>query len=101
MQYEKKCNPDIVPPFSGLVHVGIVQDDFINGGAPVPVFESKARTDGKPSINTLEGWNAFRYQSAQRTLLCKQGRMPTEAEIQHEMLVNAALAAQIVEGITT
>lgn len=40
-----------------LVFVGCVTNQTVSGGAPVPLYDSKPRTDGKPSINTLEGWN--------------------------------------------
>ena len=40
-----------------LVFVGYITDQKVNSGAPVPLYDSKPRTDGKPSINTMEGWN--------------------------------------------
>lgn len=51
-----------------LVFVGYVTNQKVNGGAPVPLYDSKPRTDGKPSINTLEGWNRLcEEQWARRT----------------------------------
>lgn len=49
----------------GLKYIGMHSDSRVNGGMPVPLYEPKERTDGRPSINTLEGWNAF-YEERER-----------------------------------
>ena len=46
-------NPFDVP---GLRYVGDISDERINNGKPLPLFETVA-PKGRPSINTLEGWN--------------------------------------------
>ena len=43
-------------PFPGAVFVEMVSNPEVNHGQPVPVYENAPRTDGKPSINTPEGW---------------------------------------------
>ena len=48
----------------GLVFVGYRSDPRINGGAPTPHYEFAKRLEGKPSINTLEGWNAAAEENA-------------------------------------
>ncbi len=49
----------MVPEIKGLVFAGYVSDPRVNNGAAVPLYEPAGRKDGKPSINTVEGWNAF------------------------------------------
>ena len=48
----------------GLVFTAYRSDPLINEGAPIPCYEVAERIDGKPSINTLEGWNAAAQENA-------------------------------------
>ena len=43
----------------GLVFAGFTSNPQVNGGRPVLLYEFAERTDGRPSINTVEGWNAL------------------------------------------
>ncbi len=47
------------PIFPGAVFVGMVSNPGVNHGQPLPVYENAPRTDGKPSINTPEGWHVL------------------------------------------
>ena len=40
-------------------YIGMYTDPHVNNGMPTPMFTSKPREDGKPSINTVEGWLNF------------------------------------------
>lgn len=51
-----------------LTFCGMVSDSRVNNGEPLPLFESKERADGKPSINTQEGWNAFCEEHEKRMI---------------------------------
>lgn len=62
-------------------------------GQSLPVYAPKEPTNGRPSINTLEGWNLLRHELAERDLLRKLHRQPTETEIIEELARNEALAA--------
>lgn len=37
----------------------MVSNPGVNHGQPLPVYENAPRTDGKPSINTPEGWHVL------------------------------------------
>ena len=54
------------PVLPGLVFAGYTADPRVNGGQPVPLYELAERTDGKPSINTVEGWNALVEEQERR-----------------------------------
>ena len=43
----------------------------------LPLYRPSARTDGRPDIDTLEGWNLLRYESAERQVSRKLGRAAT------------------------
>lgn len=49
---------------------GVICHPEVNHGQPVPVFTPKGRTDGKPDINTLEGWNAYDQELENRRAAC-------------------------------
>ena len=42
----------------GLIYVGTIENPKVNHGNPVPLFKPITPKD-RPSINTLEGWNAL------------------------------------------
>ena len=85
-QYQSTADPAIcqAPEISGCCFVGYIANEQ-TGGKLVPLYEPKQPTDGRPSINTLEGWNLLRWESAERKLLMETGRQPTNAEIQAEL----------------
>lgn len=60
-------------------------------GQSLPVYAPKEPTNGRPSINTPEGWSLHRHEMAENHLLQTLGRQPTESEITEEMDRNAAL----------
>lgn len=72
------------PEIPGCQFVGYIANKQ-TGGKLVPLYEPKQPTDGRPSINTLEGWNLLRWKSAERLLQKRTGRNPTSAEIQAEL----------------
>ena len=51
----------------GLVFVGTISNPHINGGAELPLYEI-AVSEGKLSINTLQGWNALCDRADRRAL---------------------------------
>lgn len=57
---------------------GMIRHPNVNNGKPVPVFSPKPRTDGKPSINTLEGWNTAVQEQNQLSFACAMGRVPAD-----------------------
>lgn len=83
------------PEIPGCCFVGYIANEQ-TGGKLVPLYEPKQPTDGRPSINTLEGWNLHRWESAERKLLMETGRQPTNAEIQAELDRQAAEAKRLI-----
>ena len=72
-------------PFNepALQFVGFVSQKDVNGGGEVPVFEPVPPKD-KPSINTLEGWNAAAARINRRSFIAEFGRAPTcDEEVQN------------------
>lgn len=84
-----------VPEIPGCCFVGYIANEQA-GGKLVPLYEPKQLTDGRPSINTLEGWNLLRWESAERLLQKRTGRNPTGAEIQAELDHQAAEAKRLI-----
>lgn len=82
------------PEIPGCCFVGYIANEQ-TGGKLVPLYEPKQPTDGRPSINTLEGWNLLRWKSAERLLQKRTGRNPTSAEIQTELDYQAAEAKRL------
>ena len=83
------------PGIPGCCFVGYICNEH-TGYRTVPLYEPKAPTDGRPSINTLEGWNLHRWKSAERKLLMETGRQPTNAEIQAELDWEIAYAKRTI-----
>lgn len=83
------------PEIPGCQFVGYIANKQ-TGGKLVPLYEPKQPTDGRPSINTLEGWNLHRWESAERKLLMETGRQPTNAEIQAELDWEADYAKRLI-----
>lgn len=85
-QYQSTADQAVcqAPEIPGCCFVGYICNEH-TGYRTVPLYEPKAPTDGRPSINTLEGWNLHRWKSAERKLLTETGRQPTNAEIQAEL----------------
>lgn len=69
-------------------------------GQSLPVYVPKGPTNGRPSINTLEGWNLYRHEMAEKHLLQVLGRQPTESEITEEMARNAALGKAMEDKLS-
>ena len=66
-------------------------------GQSLPVYAPKEPTNGRPSINTLEGWNLLRHKLAERDLFRVLHRQPAETEITAKAMArNEALAAAVV-----
>ena len=83
------------PEIPGCCFVGYIANEQ-TGGKLVPLYEPKQPTDGRPSINTQEGWNLHRWESAERLLQKRTGRNPTGAEIQAELDRQAAEAKRLI-----
>ena len=83
------------PEIPGCCFVGYICNEH-TGYRTVPLYEPKTPTDGRPSINTLEGWNLHRWKSAERKLLMETGRQPTNAEIQAELDWEIAYAKRTI-----
>lgn len=83
------------PEIPGCCFVGYIANER-TGGKLVPLYEPKKPTNGRPSINTLEGWNLLRWESAERLLQKRTGRTPTGAEIQAELDRQAAEAKRLI-----
>lgn len=52
---------------------------------PLPLYHSAERTDGKPGINTREGWADLCRTVARKRLVKRYGREPSAEEINAEM----------------
>lgn len=96
-QYQSTADQAIcqAPEIPGCCFVGYIANEQ-TGGKLVPLYEPKQPTDGRPSINTLEGWNLLRWESAERLLQKRTGRNPTGAEIQAELDRQAAEAKRLI-----
>lgn len=96
-QYQSTADQAVcqAPEIPGCCFVGYIANEQ-TGGKLVPLYEPKQPTDGRPSINTLEGWNLLRWESAERKLLMETGRQPTNAEIQAELDRQAAEAKRLI-----
>lgn len=81
----------------GMTFVGYCSTPKVMNGAELPLYESAPRADGRPDINTVEGWNLMRHDFAARALRKHLDREPEEVEIQTEMGRNAEDARRIVE----
>lgn len=83
------------PEIPGCCFVGYICNEH-TGYRTVPLYEPKKPTNGRPSINTLEGWNLLRWESAERLLQKRTGRNPTGAEIQAELDHQAVEAKRLI-----
>ena len=83
------------PEIPGCCFVGYIANEQ-TGGKLVPLYEPKQPTDGRPSINTLEGWNLLRWESAARPRQRRTGRNTTGAEIQAELDRQAAETKRLI-----
>ena len=82
-------------PFSapGLRYLGLVSNDHVNHGQPLPLFEPIPPKD-RPSINTLEGWKAFceRVDRVNReSFINFHGREPKNADELEQWLRGAVI----------
>lgn len=62
----------------GAEFLGMYTDPHVNHGAPTPMFTSKPRADGHPSINTPEGWNAVCDRLNRQVFIAQFGREPRD-----------------------
>lgn len=60
---------------TGMRCIGQVVNTKVNGGRPVPLFEPVPPA-GRPSINTMEGWNAAAERANTRAFNQVFGRNP-------------------------
>jgi len=60
---------------SGLHFVGLISDERVNDGSPLPLFEPLSPKD-RPSINTPEGWNSYCEQRNRKAFAHVFGREP-------------------------
>jgi hypothetical protein len=85
------------PIINGLTFIGEYSNPHVNAGQPLPLYDFAPRADGKPDINTVEGWNRMCHDFAARSLRKQSGREPDEAEIQAELERNTAEARNIIK----
>lgn len=65
----------------GLRYVGHTSHPRVSSGDPLPVFEPVS-PEVRPSINTLEGWNALAREANARAFVHVFGRKPVcDAEL--------------------
>lgn len=74
----------------GAEFSGMYTNPHVNHGAPTPIFTSKPRSDGQPSINTPDGWNAVCARLNRQAFTAQFGREPKD---------KAELDAWIWEGV--
>lgn len=74
---KKNGGKQVFDPFNtpGLRYVGDISCERVNGGNPLPLFEPVA-TEGRCSINTLEGWNNLAAEGNRRSFISANGRKP-------------------------
>lgn len=94
IQNTGKCPESQDPEIPGCRFVGSIAEE--TSGKRIPVYEPEQPTNGRPSINTLEGWNLFRRESMERLLQKRTGRKPTNEEIEAELDQQAAEAQRMV-----
>lgn len=91
----------IIPPeiqeIPGLSFTGNYIRGLKPSKAPIPLYEIAPPADGKPSINTLEGWNQMLHDTAALSAERKLGRKPTERETQAEIAWNAEESRHIIQ----
>ena len=63
----------------GLRYAGEYSHPQVNNGQPLPVFEPVEPKD-RPSINSLEGWNAAADAANRRAFVSANGREPENRE---------------------
>jgi len=59
----------------GMICVGQIANRSVNNGAPVPLFQT-AEPEGRPDINSKEGWNKIAREANQRVFADMFGRQP-------------------------
>lgn len=62
----------------GAEFLGMLTNPNENQSAPLPIFTSKPRADGRPGINTLEGWSAAAREINRHSFIDKFGREPVD-----------------------
>lgn len=75
-----KTLDELMALMPGIEFVGMYSNPHVNSGTPTPVFTSKPRADGKPSINTLEGWNVMAQRINHRSFVQAHGREPKDQD---------------------
>lgn len=88
------------PEMPGFVFTGRLVRGLSREDPPLPLYEFAPPAEGHLSINTIEGWQAYRYRCCAMDAERKLGRKPTEDEIHAEMEWNAAEADHIIEELT-
>lgn len=81
------------PQIPGFVYTGKVVI-FPETGAALPLYEFAAPADGRPSINTLEGWNALVERTRKNNAQHRLGREPTAKDLEEQRLIEAAICAE-------
>ena len=72
-------NPFEVP---NLRYVGEYSHPQVNHGQPLPMFEPVA-PEGRPSINTLDGWIKYADEGNRREFISANNREPINKEELH------------------
>lgn len=61
----------------GLTYIGEISNPAVNNGQALPFFECKEPTE-RPSINTVEGWNALCRKQDRKHFVRVFGREPVD-----------------------
>lgn len=82
------------PKIQGMQFTG----RFVSTGAgtAVPLYRFAEPADGKPDINTAEGWNASTMRNIEWKLTKKLGRKPTEEEKQAQLDADRKLGEELL-----
>ena len=67
---------------------------FAGSGSALPLYEFAAPADGRPSINTMEGWNALVEKTRKDNARHRIGREPTAKDLEEQRLIEAAICAE-------
>ena len=79
----------------GLRYVGEYSHPQVNHGQSLPVFEPVA-PEGRPSINTIEGWNKFAEEGNRKSFISANGREPKNREELYAWVYQMCGEAEVV-----
>ena len=66
-------------------------------GREIPIYCPSERKDGKPSINTLEGWNRLSYEQAVAVMTNRLNRQPTQEEVDLQIFLRGRVTQRLIK----